>query len=75
MRVYGVFARKKKNVQCSHQSKSMRNEESKDKDVKINKQEKERAVLEGQCLLVGRLAGWLAGKLVWFGGLWFLVQL
>ncbi len=47
----------------------MKNEES--KDVKRNKQEKARAVLVGQCLVVGRLAGWLEGKRVWYGGLWF----
>lgn len=45
--------------------------EGKGKVVKRNKQEKEREVLVGQCLVIGWLAGWLEGKLVWYGGLWF----
>lgn len=45
----------------------MRNEEREDEDVKRNKQEEERTVLVGRFVVAGRLAGWLAGNLVWYG--------
>lgn len=53
----------------------MGNHESAEKDVKRNKQEKKRAALVRRRLVAGRLSGWLAGELVWYGGLRFLVQM
>lgn len=36
---------------------------------------RKRAALVRRRLVVGRLSGWLAGELVWYGGLRFLVQM
>lgn len=38
------------------------------KEINMRKREQ---YFVGQCLVVGRLAGWLAGTFVWYGGLWF----